>query len=77
MLYGHLKERYKAQILCYVNKYRVTYIATCFQCGLNTLLITMLIYKFILNKNKRCLVFVTYNFVLNTIFSSMSMLSIF
>jgi hypothetical protein len=27
--YGQLKERYKAQIIYYVNTYRITYIATC------------------------------------------------
>jgi hypothetical protein len=36
---------------------------------------TFFIYKFILNTNKRCLLFVTSSFVLNMIFSSM--LSIF
>jgi hypothetical protein len=76
MSYHQLKERYKAQILYHVNKYQVTYINTCFQCGLNTLLnlpfkATLFIYKFILNTNKWCLVFATSNFILNMIFSSM------
>jgi hypothetical protein len=75
MSYDQFKEGYKAQILCYVD----TYIATCIQCGLDTLLnlpfkSTILIYMFILNTNKRCLVFLTSGFDLN-IFSSM--LSIF
>jgi hypothetical protein len=56
-----LKEEYKAQILYHVNLYR-----TRFQCGLN-----LHIHKFILNTNKRCLVFVMSNFVLNIMFSSM------
>jgi hypothetical protein len=63
MSYDQLKERYKTQILYHVNKCRVTCIATCFQCKLNTLLN-------ILNTNKWCLVFVMSNFVLNMIFSS-------
>jgi hypothetical protein len=67
------KERCKAQILYHVNKCRVTYTAMHFQCGLDTLSIlpfkaTFVIYKFILNTNKQCLVFVTSNFVLNMIF---------
>jgi hypothetical protein len=32
------EERYKAQMLYYVNMGRLTYIATCIQCGLDTLL---------------------------------------
>jgi hypothetical protein len=80
MSYDQLKERYKAQMLYYVNMGRVTYIATCIQCRLDTLLnlpfeVTFLIYQFILNISKRCLVFATSYFVLNMIFSSM--LSIF
>jgi hypothetical protein len=51
-----LKERCTAQILYHVNKCRVTYIATCFQCQLDTLLnlpfkATFMIYKFNLNTN--------------------------
>jgi hypothetical protein len=38
MSYDQLKERYKAQMIYYVNTYRFTYTATCIQCGLNTLL---------------------------------------
>jgi hypothetical protein len=34
MSYDQLKERYKDQILYYVNKYRFIYIATGIQCGL-------------------------------------------
>jgi hypothetical protein len=75
-----LKEKCIAKNLYHVNKFRVTYIAMCFQCQLNTQLnlafkATFLIYKFFLNTNKRCLVFVKSNFVLNMIFPSM--LSIF
>ena len=36
--YDKLKERYKPQMLYYVNTGRLTYIATCIQCGLDTLL---------------------------------------
>jgi hypothetical protein len=80
MSYDQLKERYKAQILYYVNTYPFTYIATCIQCGLDTLLnlpfkSNFLIYKFILNTNKRWLVFATSRFDLYIIFHSM--LSIF
>jgi hypothetical protein len=82
MTYDQLKERYKAQILYYVNTFRFTYIVTCIQCGFDTLLnlpfksTFFLIYKFILNTNERCLVFATSSFDLNiSIFSSM--LSIF
>jgi hypothetical protein len=57
MSYDQLKERCKAQILYYVNKCQVTYIATCIQCELDTLLnlpfkATFVIYKFIMNTNK-------------------------
>ena len=62
------------------NKCEVTYITTCIQCRLDTLLnlpfkATFLIYNFILNTNKRYLVFVMSSFVLNITFCSM--LSIF
>jgi hypothetical protein len=36
--YNKLKERYKPQMLYYVNTGRLTYIATCIQCGVDTLL---------------------------------------
>jgi hypothetical protein len=36
--YDKLKEKYKPQMLYYVNTDRFTYIATCIQCGLDTLL---------------------------------------
>jgi hypothetical protein len=36
--YDKLKERYKPQMLCYVNTSRLTYIARCIQCGLDTIL---------------------------------------
>jgi hypothetical protein len=80
MPYDHLKERYKAHILYHVNKCQVTYIATCIQCRLDTLLnlqlkATFFTYKFIMNTDKRCLAFATSGFVLNMTFSSM--LSIF
>jgi hypothetical protein len=81
MSYDQLKERYKAQILYYVNMYRFTYIATYIQCELQDTLLnlpfkfTFLIDKFILNTNIRCLVFATSSFHLNIIFSSI--LSIF
>jgi hypothetical protein len=32
--YDKLKERYKPQMLYYVNMGRLTYIATCIQCGI-------------------------------------------
>jgi hypothetical protein len=56
MSYDELKERCKAQILYYVNTLQFTYINTCIQCGLDTLLnlsfkSTFLIYKFIPNTN--------------------------
>jgi hypothetical protein len=35
MSYDQLDERYKAVILYHVNKCPVTYMATCFQCGLS------------------------------------------
>jgi hypothetical protein len=34
--YDQLIEKYITQIRYNVNKFRVTYIAKCFQCGLNT-----------------------------------------
>jgi hypothetical protein len=37
MSYDQSKERYKAQMLYYVNKGRLTYIVTCIQCELDTL----------------------------------------
>jgi hypothetical protein len=79
--YDQLKERYKGQFQYHVNTFRFTYVATCIhQCGLDTLLSlpfmsTFLIYQFLLTTNKRCLVFSTFSFDLNIIFSSM--LSIF
>ena len=36
--YDKLKERYKPQMLCYVNTGRSTHLARCIQCGLDTLL---------------------------------------
>jgi hypothetical protein len=58
MSYDQLKERYKPQMLYYVNTGRVTYIATCIPCGLDTPLnlpfkVTIMIYKFFLNTSKR------------------------
>jgi hypothetical protein len=38
MSYDQSKQRYKAQMLYYVNKGHLTYIAKCIQCGLDTLL---------------------------------------
>jgi hypothetical protein len=76
MSYDQLKEKYKAKILYRVNTYQFIYIATCIQRGLDTPLkpvtfkSTILIYKFILNTNKWCLVFVMFSFDLNIIFSS-------
>jgi hypothetical protein len=72
MSYDQLKERCKTNIFYY----QLTYITTCIQCGLDTLLnlafkSTFLIYKFILNTNKRCVVFDTSTFVLKMNFSSM------
>jgi hypothetical protein len=80
MSYGQLEERYKAQILYYLNSHRFTYFAMYIQCGLDTLLnlpfrSTFLIYEFILSEHKRCLVFVPPDFDLNIIFSNI--LSIF
>jgi hypothetical protein len=74
--YHHLKERYKAQIVYYVNTFWLTYIATCIQGGLDTpsnlpFKSTFLIYKFILNTSKRCLLFATSAFDLNSIFHRM------
>jgi hypothetical protein len=37
VLYDKLKERYKPQMLCYVNTDRLTYIARYIQCSLDTL----------------------------------------
>jgi hypothetical protein len=36
--YNKLKEKYKLQMLCYVNTGRLTYIAMCIQCSLDILL---------------------------------------
>jgi hypothetical protein len=36
--YEKLKERYKPQMHYYINAGRLAYIATCIQCGLDTLL---------------------------------------
>jgi hypothetical protein len=36
--YDKLKERFKPQMLYYVNTGQLTYIAMCIQCGLDTLL---------------------------------------
>jgi hypothetical protein len=71
--YDQLKERYRAQILYY----RLTYIATFIQCGLDILpfKFTFLIYKFILNTSKRCLMFATSGFDLNIL--CFRMLSLF
>jgi hypothetical protein len=38
MSYDQLNERYKAPVLFYANTFRFIYIATCIQCGLDTLL---------------------------------------
>jgi hypothetical protein len=60
-------------MLYYVDTGRVTYIAMCIQCGLDTfhLKLLFLFKKFIQNTIKRCLVFATSYFVLKMLFSSM------
>jgi hypothetical protein len=58
MSYDESKERYKAHMFCSADNGRLTYIATCIQCGLDTLL--NLPFKTILNcvnVNKDCAVF--------------------
>jgi hypothetical protein len=70
MSYDH----YKGQICYHVNKCRVTYMAKCFQCGLKSAIQSygfFFTYKFILNTYIRFVAFVTPNFALNIIFSSM------
>jgi hypothetical protein len=65
MSFRQLKERYKAQLFYDVKTYRLTFIPMFIQCRLDILL-----NKFILKTNKRCLMFAKPSFDFEVIFPS-------